>query len=440
MPTVFRDHLALGYEILKWETDLAQPTVFLPLAEPGREKVASCTSTTAPARPHLVRRRNVLGPDASARRAVSRPVRRGVPRRQDGARDRPVPGVVPTVARRSQTLVRVLLTGHRATWAPSWPRCSGAGHDVTGLDSGLFADCVLGGLDAPDVRAWPSTCATSPSTSSPGSTRSSTWRRCRTTRWARSPPRSPTTSTTTRPPGWPAWPRRRASGGSSTPRRARCTGASGDGLVAEDAPLKPVTPTRAKVRVEDDLSRSPTTTSCRSRCATRPRSGSRRGCAPTSCSTTSSATPCSPAWSRCCPTARRGVRWCTPATSPRRLAGLDAPADVVRAQAFNVGTEQQPHGGRDRPDRRRRRARRELGSPARRAATRAPTASTSPAPARARLRGGWTCRTAPCSSRRIPRARSDWRAVRAAVHPAGRARGAAAAGELDATMRVRRPL
>ena len=41
VPTAFRDHLTLGYEILKWESDLAQPTVFLPLAEPVmREKVA----------------------------------------------------------------------------------------------------------------------------------------------------------------------------------------------------------------------------------------------------------------------------------------------------------------------------------------------------------------------------------------------------------------
>lgn len=41
VPTVFRDHLALGYEILKWESDLAQPCVFFPLAEPVlREKVA----------------------------------------------------------------------------------------------------------------------------------------------------------------------------------------------------------------------------------------------------------------------------------------------------------------------------------------------------------------------------------------------------------------
>lgn len=41
VPTVFRDHLTLGYEILKWEGDLAQPTVYLPLAEPVlREKIA----------------------------------------------------------------------------------------------------------------------------------------------------------------------------------------------------------------------------------------------------------------------------------------------------------------------------------------------------------------------------------------------------------------
>ncbi len=31
VPTAFRDHLLLGYEILKWESDLAQPNVFAPL-------------------------------------------------------------------------------------------------------------------------------------------------------------------------------------------------------------------------------------------------------------------------------------------------------------------------------------------------------------------------------------------------------------------------
>jgi LmbE family N-acetylglucosaminyl deacetylase len=33
VPTAFRDHLVLGYEILKWESDLNQPSVFVPLAE-----------------------------------------------------------------------------------------------------------------------------------------------------------------------------------------------------------------------------------------------------------------------------------------------------------------------------------------------------------------------------------------------------------------------
>src|SRR5690606_41390197 len=32
------------------------------------------------------------------------------------------------------------------------PILTAAGHDVTGLDSGLFADCVLGSLDVPDAK------------------------------------------------------------------------------------------------------------------------------------------------------------------------------------------------------------------------------------------------------------------------------------------------
>jgi LmbE family N-acetylglucosaminyl deacetylase len=31
VPTVFRDHLTLGYEILKWESDLVQPRVYFPV-------------------------------------------------------------------------------------------------------------------------------------------------------------------------------------------------------------------------------------------------------------------------------------------------------------------------------------------------------------------------------------------------------------------------
>ncbi|MGQ0574122.1 MAG: PIG-L deacetylase family protein [Pseudonocardia sp.] len=40
VPTVFRDHLTFGYEIVKWDGDLAQPAVYLPLAEDVlREKI-----------------------------------------------------------------------------------------------------------------------------------------------------------------------------------------------------------------------------------------------------------------------------------------------------------------------------------------------------------------------------------------------------------------
>jgi LmbE family N-acetylglucosaminyl deacetylase len=40
LPTEFRDHLILGYEILKWETDTARPTVFHPLDRAVAEEKA----------------------------------------------------------------------------------------------------------------------------------------------------------------------------------------------------------------------------------------------------------------------------------------------------------------------------------------------------------------------------------------------------------------
>ncbi|MVU80518.1 PIG-L family deacetylase [Nocardia sp. ET3-3] len=39
-PTEFRDHLILGYEILKWENDTPQPTVFVPLLADRAERKA----------------------------------------------------------------------------------------------------------------------------------------------------------------------------------------------------------------------------------------------------------------------------------------------------------------------------------------------------------------------------------------------------------------
>jgi nucleoside-diphosphate-sugar epimerase len=49
--------------------------------------------------------------------------------------------------------LRVLLTGHQGYLGTVMaPILTAAGHEVTGLDSGLFADCVLGSLDVPDVQ------------------------------------------------------------------------------------------------------------------------------------------------------------------------------------------------------------------------------------------------------------------------------------------------
>ncbi len=48
--------------------------------------------------------------------------------------------------------MRVLLTGHQGYLGTVMaPILVAAGHEVTGLDSGLFAGCVLGTLDVPDV-------------------------------------------------------------------------------------------------------------------------------------------------------------------------------------------------------------------------------------------------------------------------------------------------
>ncbi|MEU6698140.1 SDR family oxidoreductase [Pseudonocardia sp. NPDC046786] len=51
--------------------------------------------------------------------------------------------------------MRVLLTGHQGYLGTVMaPILAAAGHEVTGLDSGLFASCVLGSLDAPDVDGF----------------------------------------------------------------------------------------------------------------------------------------------------------------------------------------------------------------------------------------------------------------------------------------------
>ena len=47
--------------------------------------------------------------------------------------------------------MRVLLTGHQGYLGTlETPMLAAAGHEVTGLDSGLYADCILGELERPD--------------------------------------------------------------------------------------------------------------------------------------------------------------------------------------------------------------------------------------------------------------------------------------------------
>ena len=61
LPTEFRDHLVLGYEILKWEADTPRPTILSPARHRGGrgEGAAAAQALSVPDEPRLVRRASV---------------------------------------------------------------------------------------------------------------------------------------------------------------------------------------------------------------------------------------------------------------------------------------------------------------------------------------------------------------------------------------------
>ncbi|MEB3061542.1 MULTISPECIES: PIG-L deacetylase family protein [Mycolicibacter] len=48
IPTEFRDHLSFGYEILKWESDLPNPAVYLPISEDSARRKAELLAQCYP--------------------------------------------------------------------------------------------------------------------------------------------------------------------------------------------------------------------------------------------------------------------------------------------------------------------------------------------------------------------------------------------------------
>ena len=80
LPTEFRDHLILGYEILKWEADTLRPNIFHPLDTNVAEEKARLLLKHYPSQMahDWFDEQAFLGLVQASRRAVSQPARGGL--------------------------------------------------------------------------------------------------------------------------------------------------------------------------------------------------------------------------------------------------------------------------------------------------------------------------------------------------------------------------
>ena len=144
IPTEFRTHLVLGYEILEWESDLPNPALYVSIPDDvAYQKTRLLTRVLSiSGAPRLVRLRGVPRVDADPRSAVSHSLRRGLRGREGGAETHRRAFTQLTRHWGStgrEITLRVLVTGTEGYLGCLLaPLLLEDGHDVVGLDTGYY--------------------------------------------------------------------------------------------------------------------------------------------------------------------------------------------------------------------------------------------------------------------------------------------------------------